>query len=67
MVAQTGLDEPKVDETAVDEITVDEPGPHLLCRNLEIVLLAELTTKIKSQNSAFSTRSRWVILSISAL
>ena len=35
MVAQTGLDEPKVDKTAVDEIAVDEPGPHLLCGNLE--------------------------------
>ena len=35
MVAQTGLDEPKVDETAVDEIAVDKPGPHLLCGNLE--------------------------------
>ena len=36
MVAETGLDEPKVDETAVDEIAVDKPGPHLLCGNLEV-------------------------------
>ena len=34
MVAETGLDEPKVDKMAVDEIAVDEPGPHLLCGNL---------------------------------
>ena len=37
MVAETGLDELKVDKMAVDEIAVGEPGPHLLCGNLEKV------------------------------